>query len=472
MKEQKYEIGMVGLGVMGRNLLLNIADHGYSVAGYDKDPGRVTALAEEAAGKKIRAARVLKEFLGILKSPRTIALLVPAGLTVDKVIRELLPHLKAGDVLLDCGNSHFNDTNTRQKKLAVNGIQLLGVGVSGGEHGARNGPSLMPGGNREAYEVLRPLFEAIAAKVDGDPCVAYMGPGSAGHFVKMVHNGIEYGLMELIAESYDLMKRGSGLTDDELAETYERWNSQTFQSYLLEITARIFRQADDITGRRLIDVISDKARQKGTGKWTTQAAVDLQVPIPTIDAAVTMRDLSGSKEEREALSQFLAEESSSSRNKKSKHLLGSLEQALRAAFFITYAQGMALLKSASEAYGYGLDLAEVARVWRGGCIIRSAMVEAIRKGYQGRPELPHLLAEPHLGREVIACLRDLRTAVCSAAERGIPAPGMMASLAYFDAYRSTWLPTNLIQAQRDYFGAHSYERVDEEGTFHTKWEQD
>ena len=276
MSGQRYEIGLVGLGVMGRNLLLNMADHGYAVAGFDKDPAKVKSLAAESAGRNIRGTKNIEEYLNLLKSPRAIIMLVPAGPPVDDVIRDLLPYLKATDILIDCGNSHFTDTNLRQKTLARAGIRLLGVGVSGGEHGARHGPSIMPGGQPEAYERVRPLFEAVAARVQEEPCVAYLGPASAGHFVKMVHNGIEYGLMELIAETYDLMKRGIGLNDDELAEIYERWNEHIFHSYLLEITAHIFRHVDEKTGKRLIDVILDEARQKGTGKWTSQTAMDLQ----------------------------------------------------------------------------------------------------------------------------------------------------------------------------------------------------
>ena len=471
MSGQRYEIGLVGLGVMGRNLLLNMADHGYAVAGFDKDPAKVKSLAAESAGRNIRGTKNIEEYLNLLKSPRAIIMLVPAGPPVDDVIRDLLPYLKATDILIDCGNSHFTDTNLRQKTLARAGIRLLGVGVSGGEHGARHGPSIMPGGQPEAYERVRPLFEAVAARVQEEPCVAYLGPASAGHFVKMVHNGIEYGLMELIAETYDLMKRGIGLNDDELAEIYERWNEHIFHSYLLEITAHIFRHVDEKTGKRLIDVILDEARQKGTGKWTSQTAMDLQVPVPVVDAAVSTRDISSYKAEREAASRALTGPSVAFQGKREVFIDG-LERALQAAFIIIYAQGMAILRKASDAYGYNLNLAEVARIWRGGCIIRAAVLEDIRAGYQNRPDLPNLFMDPRLGQQVAACQHDLRGMVCSAANLGIPASGMMAALAYFDSYRSAWMPTSLIQAQRDYFGAHTYERVDEKGVFHTKWEED
>ena len=471
MGKQKYEIGLIGLGVMGRNLLLNMADHGYAVAGYDKDHDKVNALAAEAEGRHIRGARLLEEYMALLKSPRAIIVLVPAGPTVDDVIRDILPFLETKDVVVDCGNSHFTDTNLRQRTLARAGIQLLGVGISGGEHGARHGPSIMPGGEREAYKRVRPLFEAVAARVQEEPCVAYLGTGSAGHFVKMVHNGIEYGLMELIAETYDLMKRGVGLTDDELAGVYESWNERSFHSYLLEITAHIFRRTDEKTGKRLIDIILDEARQKGTGKWTSQTAMDLQIPVPVVDAAVSTRDLSGYKTEREEASRMLIGPSLPHRGNRDL-FIGALEKALQAAFIIVYTQGMSLLRKASESYGYKLNLTDVARIWRGGCIIRAAILEDIRATYQKNPDLPNLLVEPVLGGQVLACQNELRGMVCSAANLGIPVPGMMAALAYFDSYRSAWLPTSLIQAQRDYFGAHTYERVDEKGVFHTKWEED
>ena len=470
MSVRKYEIGMVGLGVMGRNLLLNMADHGYAVMGYDTDQARVEALNAESGGRNIRGAQTLKECVDLLKSPRAVIMLVPAGPPVDGVIRDILPYMKARDILIDCGNSHFTDTNLRQQMLAGQGIHLLGVGISGGEHGARYGPSIMPGGPRKAYERVRHLFESVAARAQGEACVAYLGPGSAGHFVKMVHNGIEYGLMGLIAETYDLMKRGIGLTDEEMAVIYERWNTHTFQSYLLEITSHIFRHVDTKTGKKLIDLILDEARQKGTGKWTSQAAMDLHVPVPVIDAAVSVRDISDRKKERDAASRVLTGPLITFQGKRDVFIDG-LEKALKAAFIITYAQGMVLLRHASDTYGYSLNLADVAKIWREGCIIRSALLENIRVMFQSRPDLPNLLLEPQMGQEVAAYENDLRETVCAAAKLGIPASGMMAALTYYDNYRSAWLPTNLIQAQRDYFGAHTYERVDEKGIFHTKWEE-
>ena len=470
MKTQIYEIGMVGLGVMGRNLLLNMADHGHSVAGYDKDATKVAALRQEAENREIHGAETLPEFVGLLRVPRAVMMLVPAGAPTDAVIRDLLPCLARGDLIIDGGNSHFTDTDLRTKTLTERGIQFLGVGVSGGEHGARHGPSIMPGGPREAYDRVRPIFEAIAAQVEGEPCVAWLGPRSAGHYVKMVHNGIEYGLMRLIAETYDLMKRGLGLTDDELAEVYDRWNREDLSSYLVEITAQIFRRVDEKTGKRLIDVILDEAKQKGTGMWASQDAMDLQVPLPTIDAAVAMRNLSAYKSEREAASKALARPVSGFSGNRGAFLT-QLRDALYAGTILTYAQGMAQLRKASQAYAYDLELEGVARIWRGGCIIRATLLEPIRAAYRAKPDLPNLLLDLTLGQAVMTRQENLRAIVRAAAEWGIAAPALMASLGYFDAYRSAWMPANLIQAQRDYFGAHTYERNDAKGTFHTQWEK-
>ena len=469
MTEQKYEIGMVGLGVMGRNLVLNIADHGFKVCGYDKDLSMVQELQKEAGSRTIKAAQSLKEFVNALSTPRVIMMLVPAGPVVDSVIHELLPYLEKSDLIVDAGNSHFNDTDLREKSMAEKDILYMGVGVSGGEEGARHGPSMMPGGPQEAYERVRPIFEAAAAHVAGDPCVAYLGPGSAGHYVKMVHNGIEYGLMELIAESYDLMKRGLGLTNDELAEVFTGWNKSELNGYLVEITSHIFRKIDERTGKRLIDLILDEAKQKGTGMWTSQDAMDIQAPTPVIDAAVVARNLSVLKIEREAASRrFKSQTIPLDVNR--DVILTQLKGAMYASMIITYAQGMALLHSASHVYNYGLNLEDVARIWRGGCIIRAGLLEDIRTAFHASPELPNLLMDSHLGQEVMSKLDDLRAVVGMAVRQGIPAPCLMASLAYFESYRSAWLPANLIQAQRDDFGAHTYERVDDKGVFHTHWE--
>jgi 6-phosphogluconate dehydrogenase len=468
MAKQKYEMGMVGLGVMGRNLVLNIADHGYSVSGFDKDLSKVQELQSETGNRSIDAAQSLEEFVSALSTPRVIMLLVPAGKVVDNVIHEFMPLLERGDLIIDAGNSHFKDTDERAKWLAEKGILYMGVGVSGGEEGARHGPSLMPGGPKEAYERVRPIFEAVAAHVMGVPCVTYLGPGSAGHYVKMVHNGIEYGMMQLIAESYDLMKRGLGLSDEELSDVYASWNKTELNSYLIEITSHIFRKVDEQTGKQLIDMILDKAKQKGTGMWTSQDAMDIQVPTPMIDAAVVARNLSAMKNERETASRELKIPASHFEGDKDA-ILTQLKGAVYAAMIITYAQGMAQLLAVSKVYGFALDLEEVARIWRGGCIILAALLEDIRTAFHQRPNLPNLLLDDRLGEVVMEKQKDLRAIIGLAVRLGLPIPGLMASLAYFDGYRSAWLPANLIQAQRDDFGAHTYERLDSKGVFHTLW---
>jgi 6-phosphogluconate dehydrogenase len=468
--QQRYEIGMVGLGVMGRNLLLNMADHGFSVAGYDKDPGKVEALRKESTNENICGADNINDLIDLLRPPRAVMMLVPAGAPVDSVIEDLLPHLDKGDLIIDAGNSYFKDTNLRTRNLAGKGISFLGVGVSGGEDGARRGPSIMPGGPKEAYERVRPVFEAAAARVNGEPCVSWLGPGSAGHFVKMVHNGIEYGVMQLIAETYDLMKRGLGLNDDELHDVYSAWNNGELNSYLMEITGHIFSKVDEKTGKRLIDEILDVASQKGTGMWTSQSAMELQVPIPTIDLAVAMRDLSAFENQRKRIGALLQRPMRRFGGDRDAFLM-QLHRALYVGLILTYVQGLALLTSASEKYEYHLDLETVARIWQGGCIIRAALLEDIRTAYRNQPGLPNLLFDSEIWNKVMASEEKLRSIVCTAAELGVPTPGLMTALGYLDGCRSAWLPANLIQAQRDYFGAHTYERIDAKGTFHTEWEK-
>ncbi len=465
------EIGMIGLGVMGRNLLLNMADHGFPVAGYDKDAAKVETLRQESKTRDVHGAKNVRELISLLRAPRTVMMLVPAGAPVDGVIRDLLPSLKQGDLIIDGGNSHFTDTDLRARTLAERGIQFLGVGVSGGEHGARHGPSLMPGGPSEAYGRVQPIFEAIAAQVDGAPCVTWLGPGSTGHYVKMVHNGIEYALMQMIAECYDVMKRGLGLTDDELGDVFELWNRGDLSSYLVEITTLIFRRADEKAGGRLIDVILDEARQKGTGMWMSQDAMEVQVPVPTIDAAVTMRNLSAFKNEREALSNRFARGVSRFSGSRDAFLT-QLRDALYAGTILTFAQGMALLSKASQTHAYHLSLESVSRIWRGGCIIRAWILELDQRAFRAKPGLGNLLLDPALGDAVMTRQENLRAVVCASMQWGIPAPALAASLGYFDALRSEWMPASLIQAQRDYFGAHSYERTDAKGTFHTQWEKE
>jgi 6-phosphogluconate dehydrogenase len=459
---------MVGLGVMGRNLLLNMADHGFLVAGYDKDQAKVQTLRQEAKERDVAAATNIQEFVALLRQPRAVMMLVPAGPPVDSVINDLLPHLQSGDLIIDGGNSYFKDTDIRAHNLTAKNLQFLGVGVSGGEEGARHGPSIMPGGPREAYERVRLVLEAVAAKAQGEPCVTYLGPGSAGHFVKTVHNGIEYGVMQILAEAYDLMKRGLGMTDDEIGDTYAQWNKGELNGYLVEISGQIFSTRDDKTDQRLIDEILDVAKQNGTGMWTSQSAMELKVPIPTIDLAVAMRDLSVFAKEREQAS-AIYERAIRRFSGNRDTFLTQLGRALFAGMLTIYAQGMALLAVASDKYGYHLDLEAVARIWRGGCIIRAAMLEDICAAFHAKRDLPNLLLDLSLSHKIMEHQEDLRQVVCRAAELGVPAPGLMVSLGYLDAYRSAWLPANLIQAQRDFFGSHSYERIDAKGTFHTEW---
>jgi 6-phosphogluconate dehydrogenase len=465
-----FDIGMVGLGVMGRNLLLNMADHGFGAAGLDMDAAKVQALKTEGAGKRVDATTDAATFVGLLKSPRAIILLVPAGKAVDAVITQFTPLLKAGDLIIDAGNSFFRDTDRRAKELEAKRLNFFGMGVSGGEAGARHGPSLMPGGPRDAYEHVRPILEAVAAKVDGQPCVTYLGPGACGHYVKMVHNGIEYGLMQILAESYDLLHRGLDMGNPELAKVYDQWNRAELNSFLVEITAKVFRKMDAKTGKHLVDMVLDVARQKGTGKWTSQEAMDLQVPLLAIDAAVGLRDMSAYHEERGAASRLL-HGAHGAFGGDVKAFVQHLENACYAAFVTTYAQGFAMLRRASETYGYKLDLEAVARIWRGGCIIRAGLLEGIRAAYQVRADLPNLLLDTSLAQETMKRQRDLRAIVRAGIDLGIPVAGLMNSLAYFDSYRAARLPTNLIQAQRDFFGAHTYERIDEPGTFHSAWDE-
>jgi 6-phosphogluconate dehydrogenase len=472
MSKQGCDIGLIGLGTMGRNFVLNLADHGFAVAVYNRTAEKTKEFMENEVGARpIQAGYDLPEFIGLLSRPRALILLVAAGDPVDAVLRELWPLLAAGDLVIDGGNSHFTDTNRRGRFMSGKQLNFMGLGVSGGEGGARFGPSLMPGGSRESYDRVGPMLEAVAARVKGEPCVSYLGPRSAGHYVKMVHNGIEYGLMELIVETYDLFKRGLGLTPAELAPIYDRWNREELNSFLVEITAKIFTRRDDRTGKPLIDLIMDKAKQKGTGMWTSWDAMDLQVGTPTIDAAVVMRDMSGYKDERLAASRVLAGPSQTYEGDRQR-FIGQVKNALYAGMIAAYAQGFALLQRASATYDYGLDLEAVARIWRGGCIIRAALLEEIRAAYKTDARLPNLLMDLDLGNEFISRAPDLRKVVQAAAALGLPAPGLMATLSYFDAYRSAVLPSNLIQAQRDFFGAHTYERLDAPGAFHTEWEEE
>jgi 6-phosphogluconate dehydrogenase len=469
--KQSCVLGMVGLGVMGRNLLLNMADHGFTVAGFDKDKTKVDSLSSEAKNHSIFGADNVKDFLQLLQTPRTIMLLVPAGKAVDAVIDELIPHLQKGDLIIDAGNSHFTDTNRRIDSLQKMDIQFLGIGISGGEEGARHGPSIMPGGVKESYEHIRPILEAIAAKADGEPCVTYLGKGSVGHYVKMVHNGIEYGIMQLIAETYDVMKRGLNLSNQQIEATYQAWNDTELNSYLVEISSRIFSKMDTKTGKPLIDEIVSVAKQNGTGMWTSQSSMELQVPTPTIDIAVTMRDLSVQVQQREQASN-LYQRSMIPLKKDIDTSLNQLRSALYTGMMLVYAQGMSLLNVASDQYGYELELESVARIWRGGCIIRAKLLTNIVAAYQKNSHLVNLLLDPDMAHRVMEHQEGLRQINCKISMIGVAAPALMSTQAYLDAYRSAWQPANLIQAQRDYFGSHTYQRIDAEGTFHTLWEED
>jgi 6-phosphogluconate dehydrogenase len=470
MTTEEYDYGMIGLGTMGCNLVYNMCDHGYSVAGFDKDVTKVNALTDNAQGKKVFGANDLKDFFAALKSPKVILLLVPAGPIVDSVVDELKPFLSHDDLVMDCGNSHFTDTNRRIRDLEKAHIHFMGVGISGGEEGARHGPSIMPGGSKEAYERVGGMLKDVSAKVNGAPCVTYLGAGSAGHYVKMVHNGIEYALMQTIVEAYHLLKECLNISNDELHKVFSKWNEGRLKSYLIEITADIFAQHDDLTDNRLIDMILDSSKQNGTGQWTTQTAMDLFMPVPAIDAAVSMRDMSALKSERIAAQKKL-EWHTVAFKQSDRELIDWLEDALYFSMITAYAQGMALLQRASEKLNYNLKLDDVAAIWRGGCIIRSVLLEDILSAYAADPSLANLMVNSEMALKLQACQDGFRFAVKTAVSTGVPMPAMMASLAYYDSYRSSWLPANLIQAQRDYFGAHTYERTDRKGIFHTQWNQ-
>jgi 6-phosphogluconate dehydrogenase len=467
MKSQ-YNIGIIGLGVMGHNLMLNIADHGYSVAGYDNDTAKVENLRKGSTGNQIFYSSQLKEFIDSLEKPRSIILLVPAGAPVDSVIESLSPHLDNNDLIIDLGNSYFKDTDLRLKGLNEKGILFMGIGISGGEEGARRGASIMPGGPKEAFDRIGAILEAASAKIDNVPCVAYLGPGSSGHFVKMVHNGIEYGIMQLISETYAFMKIVLGFSDDKLMKVYSEWDKSELNSFLIEITGRIFARLDDKTGKRLVDEILDVSRQKGTGMWTSQSAMELQVPIPTIDIAVSMRNLSTFEEERQSAGEIYSTKTFPLTEDPDKILL-QLKKSLYVSMILTYAQGFALLSKASEKYKYRLDLKTISRIWRGGCIIRAALLEDIMEAFQKKNDLSNLLFDEKLSVKIMNNQENLRQIVSVASSMGVAVPGLMSALAYFDSFRSSWLPANLIQAQRDYFGGHTYERKDAKGTYHTEW---
>ena len=469
---EKAKIGLIGLGVMGENLALNIERNGFPIAVYNRSYDKVeTFLGDRAKDKKVIGCKNMTELVDSLESPRKIILLVKAGAPVDDVIESLRPLLDDDDIIIDGGNSHFEDTRRREKSLKIDGIGFIGSGVSGGEEGALNGPSLMPGGDKAAYEQIRPIWEAIAAQVDDGPCVTYLGPDGAGHFVKMVHNGIEYGDMQLIAEIYDIMRRGLGMSASEMAEVFAGWNEGILDSYLIEITSEILTADDPDTGKPLVDLIQDKAGQKGTGRWTGEIALELGVPIPTIDAALTARLLSSMKDERVEASRALdGPDLMAHDDLDREEFLLCLQEALYASKVCSYAQGMSLIKKGSDNYQWDIDLAETARIWKGGCIIRAELLEEIRKAYAGE-DIANLLMDGSFGKYLVDVQSNWRRVVSFAIDNGIPVPALYASLAYFDSYRTEHLPQNLTQAQRDFFGAHTYERVDkpELGFVHTEW---
>lgn len=463
------DIGLIGLAVMGQNLVLNMEGKGYTVAVYNRTAQRTEEFAaQRAQGKKIIPTYSLSDFVQALARPRKIMVMVKAGAPVDAVIDELLPLLEPGDIVIDGGNSYYQDTIRRAKALAEKGIHFLGAGISGGEEGALKGPSIMPGGPREAWDQVAPILTAIAAKVDGEPCCAYLGGDGVGHFVKMVHNGIEYGDMQLISEAYFLMKHLAGISTAEMADIFARWNEGELQSYLIEITADIMRRIDEETGQPLVEVILDEAGHKGTGMWTSQVALELGVPAPTITEAVYARYISALKNERVAASRVLTGPAAPGAIDK-EAFVEEVRQALYASKICSYAQGFALLSRAAAEYGWELDLGTIASLWRGGCIIRAQFLDRIREAYHSEKDLRNLLLAPYFRDVVTRSQASWRRVVALAANAGLPVPGLSSALNYYDLYRHERLPANLLQAQRDYFGAHTYRRIDKEGVFHTEW---
>jgi len=462
--------GVIGLAVMGENIALNVERNGFPIAVYNRSREKTDAfMAHRAQGRNVRAAFSLEQFVASLERPRKILVMVQAGKPVDAVIQQLKPLLQEGDIIIDGGNSWFEDTDRRTQELEPIGLRYIGMGVSGGEEGALNGPSLMPGGTRSSYEYLSPIFNKIAAQVDDGPCVTYIGPGGSGHYVKMVHNGIEYGDMQLIAEAYDLLKNVAGLSAAQLHEVFAQWNTtDELNSFLIEITANIFPYVDPDTNIPLVDLIVDAAGQKGTGRWTVQTALELGVAIPTITAAVNARILSSIRDERIAASKIITGPNAKYGGDIAA-FVNMVRDALYCSKICSYAQGMALLSTASKTYNWELNLGEMARIWKGGCIIRAGFLNKIKKAFDENPALPNLLLAPEFKQTILDRQAAWREVIVTAAKLGIPVPAFSASLDYFDSYRRDRLPQNLTQAQRDYFGAHTYKRTDKEGSFHTEW---
>ncbi len=468
--EFQYDFGMIGLGVMGSNLLLNMADHGFSTIGFDLKPEKTKAFEDAARpGTVVKGINTLTEMVSLLKTPRKIMMLVPAGKPVDDVIASLLPIIEQGDILIDGGNSYFKDTTRRIAFLRERGIHFMGMGISGGEAGARLGPSMMPGGDEEAFVAVTPMLEAVAARADGLPCFAYMGTGAAGHYVKMVHNGIEYAMMQMISEVYDLLKRGGGFNNDELHQAFDKWNKGQLQSFLIDITASIFTTKDVETKNYLVDMILDQAGSKGTGKWTSQEAADLPIPIPSIDAAVSARNISVYKQERQKAYGLYKPEITNMHGA-GETLLADAENTLAFCFIIAYAQGLSMLAKASVELELNIPLPSVIQVWKAGCIIRSALLGNFTSAFAAEPNLPNLLLDHNIAALIKEREESVRKFIGLAVNLKVPVPSIMSSLAYFDSYSSEKLPTNLIQAQRDFFGAHTYQRTDKSGVFHTEWE--
>ncbi|ADP32979.1 MULTISPECIES: NADP-dependent phosphogluconate dehydrogenase [Bacillus] len=465
----KQQIGVIGLAVMGKNLALNIESRGFSVSVYNRSSSKTEEFLQEAQGKNVVGTYSIEEFVQSLEAPRKILLMVKAGAATDATIQSLLPHLEKDDILIDGGNTYYKDTQRRNKELAESGIHFIGTGVSGGEEGALKGPSIMPGGQKEAHELVKPILEAIAAKVDGEACTTYIGPDGAGHYVKMVHNGIEYGDMQLISESYFILKQVLGLSAEELHEVFAEWNKGELDSYLIEITADIFTKKDEETGKPLVDVILDKAGQKGTGKWTSQSALDLGVPLPIITESVFARFISAMKDERVKASGLLAGPEAKPVTENKAELIEAVRKALFMSKICSYAQGFAQMKAASDEYNWDLKYGEIAMIFRGGCIIRAAFLQQIKEAYDREPELDNLLLDNYFKNIVESYQGALRQVISLAVSQGVPVPSFSSALAYYDSYRTAVLPANLIQAQRDYFGAHTYERTDKEGVFHTEW---
>ena len=464
-----YQFGLIGLAVMGQNLVLNIERNGFPVAVFNRTAARTKEfVAGPAKGKNVKPCYSMEELVDSLQTPRKVMLMVKAGDPVDQVIAQLKPLLAPGDLIIDGGNSFYKDTERRALELAEDKLNYIGTGVSGGEEGALWGPAIMPGGQLEAYKMVEPILTAVAAKVDGEPCVTYIGPRGAGHYVKMVHNGIEYGDMQLIAEAYDIMHRALNLSAQELHDIFSDWNEGELQSYLIEITRDIFAKMDKETGKPLVDMVLDEAKQKGTGKWASQDSLDIGAPLPTITAAVESRIISSYKLERVVASRVLSGPKIEFQGSRDQ-LVQDVRDALYAAKICSYAQGMALLKAVSEEYDYDLDLGSVAKIWRGGCIIRARFLNDITAAYERNPELTNLLLDSYFAKEILSRQAALRRVVQAAVSLGIPCLAFSASLAYFDAYRTDRLPANLTQAQRDYFGAHTFRRVDKEGIFHAEW---